>query len=175
VEHPFDRSLTPNRRSWNDAAGTEHLYGPKNRTREVEMAAVPSTIGRTALRQEVRPTDRLRLVRDAEFATGQIADTRRSAPIHQRAARRRLGTLAAVCGLVALWFGTGALAGTPGATPKPSLSIASGRVYVVRSGDTLESIAQSLVPRRDVSALMGSLARQLHGKVLRPGTVLRVP
>ena len=91
-------------------------------------------------------------------------------------ARRRLGTLAAVCGLVGLWFGTGALAAPPSAKTTPALSVVAGAVYVARAGDTLESVAQSLVPRRDVPSLVHYLAIELHGGAsLRPGTVLRVP
>lgn len=138
------------------------------------MAAVPSTIGRPALRPPIGSAA-LRLVGEREVVGGQIADVGRTARAQKTAARRRLGTLAAVCGLVGLWFGTGALAGSQTAAPKAVFGVAPGAVYVVRVGDTLQSIAQSLVPRREVPQLVHSLARELHGDSLRPGSVLRIP
>jgi nucleoid-associated protein YgaU len=139
------------------------------------MAAMPSFVGRSAPRHSPTVADRLRLVDDprarAESTTGH---SRASRPQQTAAARRRLGTLAAVCALVALWFGTGALAGSPSAAQRPSLTVASGTVYVVRAGDTLESIAHSLANKSAVSALARTLAKELHGKPLRPGMVLRV-
>jgi hypothetical protein len=139
------------------------------------MAAMPSIVGRPALRENPRAIGRLRIVRDSGPRAEVAIDRRRAARPQQRAARRRLGTFAAVCGLVGLWFGTGALAGSPSATPKPSLTVASGRVYVVRAGDTLQSIALSLAARSEAPALVRSLAKELNGKSLRPGMVLRVP
>ena len=138
------------------------------------MVAVPSTIGRPARRQTLAPRDRLQLVCVDEIVLegAPVQSTSRSP---RALARRRLGTLAAVCGLVGLWLGTGALASTPGAAPLPLLRVAPGAVYVVRAGDTLESIAERLAPRREVPALVHAFADELHGGALRPGAVLRVP
>jgi hypothetical protein len=171
VEHPFDESLTPNRRSWDDAVRTEHLYDQPVTAGEVEMAAVP--IERSVRRPYAETRHRLRLV-DAGIH-GERAGSGRARSPQRAATRRRLGTLAAVCGLVGLWFGTGALttSSRPEITPTPR--VASGEVYVVRAGDTLVSIAESLVPRRDVPALVRLLALELRGNFLRPGTVLRLP
>jgi LysM repeat protein len=174
VEHPFVWSLTSNRRSWNDAEWNEHLY-EQDDAGEVEMAAVPSTIGCPADRKSIGSTERLRVVRDPVVAGEQIPDVGRYARARKAAARRRLGTLCAVVGLVGLWFGTGALGGSQNVAPNTALSVAPGTVYVVRAGDTLQSIAENLVPRRDVLALVHSLAREVHGDSLRPGTVLRIP
>ncbi|MGB9113271.1 MAG: hypothetical protein WCF24_11160 [Acidimicrobiales bacterium] len=136
------------------------------------MAAVPSTIGRPVLRPPVEGTGRLRLVGDE---IGGATGMDRGARSRKKMARRRLGTVAAVCCLVGLWFGTGVLAQSPRAEPPPALRTAAGAVYVVRAGDTLESIAQSLVPRRDVPALVHSFAVELRGASFRPGTELRIP
>lgn len=138
------------------------------------MAAVPSTVGRPALRPPTGAAARLRLVSDRKVLNGQILPIGRTAQ-QKAAARRRLGTLAAVCGLVGLWFGTGALAGSQTAAPKTAFGVAPGAVYVVRVGDTLQSIAERLVPRREIPQLVHSLAKELHGDPLRPGRVLRIP
>lgn len=175
MEHPFDQSLTANRRSWDDANRIEHLYEQAERAGEVEMAAVPSTIERPDRRRPTEATGRFRLVGVGASSGAGIADPRRIARARPTAARRRLGTLAAVCGLVGLWFGTGALTGAPSAAERPVLSVSPGRVYVVRAGDSLASIAKGIAPARDVPALVRLLARELHGGSLRPGTVLRIP
>jgi hypothetical protein len=174
VEHPFDWLLTANRRSWNDAVGIEHLYEQPNTAGEVGMAAVPSTIGRPVLRPLVDENDRLRILADRD-AGGRRRGGEPNAAARKTSARRRLGTVAAVCGLAGLWFGTGALAASPERATTTSPAVVAGVVYVVRPGDTLDSIAESLVARRDVPALVHSLARELHGDPLRPGTILRVP
>lgn len=136
------------------------------------MAAVPNTIRPATYHPRIDPAEgRLRIVTDPDRAGRGDTPARRR---ERTAARRRLSTLAAVVGLVGLWFGTGALA-SGGPPAKPRLSVVSGTVYVVRAGDSLGSIARSVVPRREVPAVIRSLREELGGNQLRPGMVLRVP
>ncbi|MGA8295508.1 MAG: LysM peptidoglycan-binding domain-containing protein [Acidimicrobiales bacterium] len=167
--------MTANRRSWNDATRSEHVYEGADTAGEVQMAAVPSTIGRSERRAPVVTRDRLRLVTRADETFGHRIDDRRAAVRRRALARRRLTTLAAVGGLVGLWFGTGALASTQNVAAKPALTVAAGSVYVVRVGDSVASIAKAVAPRRDVSIVVRELERELHDRSLRPGMVLRVP
>ena len=92
-------------------------------------------------------------------------------------ARRLLAASATVATLVGLWFGTGVLATAQhAATPVTRAPhVAAGLVYVVKPGDTLWSIATSLLPRQDPTTVVAALRSELHGGTLRPGAVLRLP
>lgn len=82
------------------------------------------------------------------------------------------GALAALVAFAGLWFGAGALRATQNAPAG-----AGGReiVYVARPGDTLWAIATRLDPAGDPVEVVATLAAELHGAALRPGTVLTVP
>ena len=66
--------------------------------------------------------------------------------------------------------------GARAVTPAPAASAAPETLYVVRSGDTLWSIA-SVTTRSDVRRAVRTIesANGLRGAVLRPGMVLRLP
>lgn len=64
---------------------------------------------------------------------------------------------------------------TTGAAAGPGMVQAGATEYVVRSGDTLWSIAASLEPGRDPRPLVDQLARQVGGASLYPGEVIPIP
>jgi LysM domain len=138
---------------------------------------------------------RLRLVADGETLTrpssarhtpGQTAA--RSAPA--RPARRqsaavywRRRAVAAVLLFAAVWLliaVCSALAGTSGG-PLTTTGAAAGvvpataRVWVVRPGDTLWSIATRLHPRGDVRPLVDRLAAEVGNTSLYPGEQIPIP
>lgn len=139
------------------------------------MAAVSQAIGQPGFGPVVsRP--RLRVVTDAT----RHAPPERVASIRSIEATRRSHRLASaavtVAALCGLWFATGALAPSAHQAPSPgAIHAHHGLVYVVRPGDTLWSIATNVVGSKDSGAVVASLRAELHGAVLRPGTVLRLP
>jgi hypothetical protein len=57
----------------------------------------------------------------------------------------------------------------------PGGQLAGSEVYVVRPGDTVWSIAQSIAPNSDVRPLVDRISAQLRGTQLYPGERLRLP
>lgn len=49
------------------------------------------------------------------------------------------------------------------------------RLYVVRPGDTLWSIAARQDPQSDTARVVDEMVSQLHGAVIYPGEQVRVP
>jgi Tfp pilus assembly protein FimV len=102
--------------------------------------------------------------------------------------RRRLVALLLVVTVVAalalavsaLWpSGRAASNGSP-LTPAGASAVSAARpiatdVYVVRSGDTLWSIARSLQPTGDVRPIVDRLAAGRHGAPLQPGERIALP
>ncbi|MGH9305045.1 MAG: LysM peptidoglycan-binding domain-containing protein, partial [Acidimicrobiales bacterium] len=98
-----------------------------------------------------------------------------------RGLRRILPGAATLAALVGIWIGAGAL-GNLGASHRAgyrvvpgAVAAAGGYTYVVRSGDTLWTIALRLNPNADPRPLVAELGRQLHGALLVPGDRLRLP
>jgi len=96
--------------------------------------------------------------------------------------RRRivaLGLLAALalCGWIGLQAALGGIGGGPlattGAPGGPQL--AAARVWVVRPGDTLWSIAEAVDPGADVRPLVDRLDAQIGGTALYPGETIGIP
>ena len=101
---------------------------------------------------------------------------------HRAVARRRRRVAVAIvalgAGLVMLGWPGAALGGMTG-TGLPSdlatgSSLASGMVYVVQSGDTVESIATALNPINPAFA-RAALVRELHSDVVVPGEHVLIP
>jgi hypothetical protein len=53
--------------------------------------------------------------------------------------------------------------------------LADGQVWVVRPGDTIWSIAESIDPNGDVRPLVDRITQQLHGSELYPREHLAIP
>jgi hypothetical protein len=96
--------------------------------------------------------------------------------------RRRLaavGLLAVV--VVGCWFGLQAALGRIGGGPLAitgapgGLQPAASRVWIVRPGDTLWSIAEAVDPRHDVRPLVDRMAAETGTTVLYPGEAIAVP
>lgn len=87
--------------------------------------------------------------------------------------RRRLSLLAAAAVVAGAWAGPVAHALGGGAASIP----VSSRTYVVRSGDTLWSIADRLAPGRDPRPIVDAIAEanQAAAGALVPGQTLRIP
>jgi len=94
-------------------------------------------------------------------------------PMHRTYVRRRLVALAVALGLTAVL--SGPLSGALGVGHEPGLI--SSRTYVVRSGDTLWSIAAAVAPDRDPREVIHDLDALNHTPVdrLMPGMVLAIP
>ena len=85
--------------------------------------------------------------------------------------RRRMAVVAgAVFGLASLALASGAFA----SDPSPSNLDTIPRTYVVKSGDTIWSIARTLVPQGNISELVDELAR-MNGVDLEVGQTVRIP
>lgn len=90
-----------------------------------------------------------------------------------RVRRRRTGLAVAVALVAAAWAGpiAEALGGAPGPEPVSRTS------YVVRSGDTLWTIAECLAPGRDPRPLVDAIAsaNDVAPGALVPGRALAIP
>jgi hypothetical protein len=81
----------------------------------------------------------------------------------------------------ASWVGLQAALGRTGAGPLASTGAPGGsepasvRVWTVRPGDTLWSIAEAVDPRGDVRPLVDRMAAELGGTTLYPGESVSVP
>lgn len=85
--------------------------------------------------------------------------------------RRRMAVVAIfVFALASLLLVTGAFA----SDPSPANLRTIPRTYVVQSGDTIWSIARSLVPQGNISGLVDELAR-MNGVDLEVGQTVRIP
>ena len=99
-------------------------------------------------------------------------------PAHQwsparKARLRRTGLFVLLAGLVgALSVPVSALAGTGAA---PTASLTQGSTYVVRSGDTLWSIATRLDPTGDPRSIVGQLASETGSDTVVVGEHIRLP
>lgn len=85
--------------------------------------------------------------------------------------RRRLVVVAAVVGLL---LGLASF-GQADATPTAEARSAAAVLIVVQPGDTLWTIADSLVDGTDLRPLVAELAEIAGGATLQPGQLLRVP
>jgi hypothetical protein len=94
-----------------------------------------------------------------------------------------LGALAIVVAMVVLcsWLtirtAPGRIGGGPLATtgaPGGSQAVAV-RVWIVRPGDTLWSIAEAIDPNGDVRPLVDRLASEAHGSAIYPGENIAIP
>ena len=141
-------------------APTEERYGP---LRALPAGAVPATgVGpRRPVCQltlvPVRPTAAV-LLRRRIVAAGLLVATAMGAWIGLQAALGRIGG------------GPLATTGAPG-----GLQPAATRVWVVRPGDTLWSIAEAVDPGGDVRPLVDRLAAQVRSTALFPGETIVIP
>ena len=101
--------------------------------------------------------------------------------------RRLLAAVLVVLAVVAAVFvvvpavsaGVGALGGRPltpsGAPVSTPMQPVAADTYVVRSGDTLWSIARRMQPSGDIRPLVDRIAAARHGASLRPGDRITRP
>lgn len=101
---------------------------------------------------------------------------RAAATDRRRYARRRTAALVVGVALVLLirWV-LGVLVPAPGTGRPARAGAGSGRVHVVRAGETLWGIARRLQPEGDVRPLVARLAARNGGVDLRPGKRLVLP
>ena len=132
---------------------------------------------------EFRPpvTPHLWLVGESGRAwrTGVNVTSRRLARARRR--RQRQGVLLGVamaCGLVLLSWPGPAFGGTTGTGLPTDLatgtSLASGMVYVVQAGDSVDSIARLANPL-DPALARRALVKELHSSVVVPGEHVLIP
>lgn len=122
---------------------------------------------------------------DPLFLTGSRPAARRVRPVGSTSAqrprlvvqhgsvfrRRRMAVVAGtVFSLASLVLATGAFA----SDPSPSNLRTIPRTYVVQSGDTIWSIARTLVPQGNIAELVDELAR-MNGVDLEVGQTVRIP
>jgi len=117
--------------------------------------------------------------------TGRRDPRRASSQCHPGPAvlrRRRLVAIAAlVLLLMVVWFGLQAALGRIGGSPLATtgapggLQPAASRVWIVRSGDTLWTIAEAMDPRGDVRPLVDRLAAEVGSTTLYPGESIAIP
>ena len=86
--------------------------------------------------------------------------------------RRRLVVVAVVVGLL---LGLASFGRQADATPTAEARSAAAVLIVVQPGDTLWTIADSLVDGTDLRPLVAELAEIAGGATLQPGQLLRVP
>jgi LysM repeat protein len=86
--------------------------------------------------------------------------------------RRRLAALAMVLGLV---LGIASFGRQADATPTAEAEAAEAVLVVVQPGDTLWSIAQTLVSDTDPRPLVAELSEIAGGASIQPGQLLRIP
>jgi hypothetical protein len=90
-----------------------------------------------------------------------------------------VGLLAAV--MLGCWFGLQAALGSIGGGPLAitgapgGLQVAAARIWIVRPGDTLWSIAEAVDPRGDVRPLVDRMAAAAGSTVLYPGEAIAIP
>jgi hypothetical protein len=96
--------------------------------------------------------------------------------------RRRVVALAllailVLCSWIGLQAALGGIGGGPLATTDApgGLQPAATRVWVVRPGDTLWSIAEAVDPGGDVRPLVDRLDSQVGGTALYPGETIAIP
>lgn len=89
-------------------------------------------------------------------------------PVYRR--RRMAAVAVAVFAAASLVLASGAFASDPSERNLRTIP----RTYVVKSGDTIWSIARSLVPQGNISGLVDELAR-MNGVDLEVGQVVRIP
>lgn len=83
--------------------------------------------------------------------------------------------------LLCIWIGPQAALGRIGGGPLATTGAPGGpqpataRVWIVRPGDTLWSIAESVDPRGDVRPLVDRFDAQIGGTTLYPGETIVVP
>jgi hypothetical protein len=82
-----------------------------------------------------------------------------------------------VCSWIGLQAALGRIGGGPLATTGApgGWQVASSRVWVVRPGDTLWSIAESVDPKGDVRPLVDRLASEVGTTALYPGEAISIP
>ena len=86
--------------------------------------------------------------------------------------RRRLAVVAVVVGLV---LGLASFGRQADATPTADARAAEAVLVVVQPGDTLWTIAESLVDGADPRPLVAELSEIAGGASIQPGQLLRVP
>lgn len=106
------------------------------------------------------------------------ANSTRSSSRSTARARQLMSGIATIGVLAGLWLGAGSISRTtaPSAAHLPgAVATAHGYSYVVRSGDTLWSIASAMEPNGDPRSLVDELNGELHGGVLTAGMTLHLP
>ena len=86
--------------------------------------------------------------------------------------RRRLVVVAVALGLL---LGSASFGRQADATPTAEAQVAEAVLVVVQPGDTLWTIADSLVEGADLRPLVAELTEIAGGATLQPGQLLRVP
>jgi hypothetical protein len=86
--------------------------------------------------------------------------------------RRRLVALAVVLGMV---LGLASFGRQADATPTARAQAAEAVLVVVQPGDTLWTIADSLVEGADLRPVVAELAEIAGGSSIQPGQLLRIP
>lgn len=86
--------------------------------------------------------------------------------------RRRLAVLAVVLGLL---LGLASFGRQADATPTAEAQAAEAVLVVVQPGDTLWTIAESLVHNQDPRPLVAELSEIAGGAFIQPGQLLRIP
>jgi len=105
---------------------------------------------------------------------------RRPSPAVMRRRRTVAGALLLLV-LGGMWFGLQAALGRIGGGPLVTtgapggLQPAASRVWIVRPGDSLWSIAQTVDPGGDVRPLVDRLAAKLASTTLYPGETVAIP
>lgn len=105
------------------------------------------------------------------FAPSPVAPVAR--PLDPEVYRRR--RLAAVAVVVGLLLGLASFGRQADATPTAEAEAAEAVLVVVQPGDTLWTIAQSLVDDADPRPLVAELTDLAGGATIQPGQLLRVP
>ncbi len=86
--------------------------------------------------------------------------------------RRRLAVVAIVAGLI---LGLASFGRQADATPSAEAQAAEAVLVVVQPGDTLWTIAESLVEGADPRPLVAELSDIAGGAAIQPGQLLRIP
>jgi hypothetical protein len=116
----------------------------------------------------------------AHHFSGPCGAARRPAPAVLRR-RRILATVLLMMSVAAAAVGLQAALGRIGGSPLATtgapgrLESTASRIWIVRPGDTLWSIAEALDPRGDVRPLVDRLTAETRGRVLYPGEPIALP